>query len=333
MLNPKASSLTFYEKGAWALHILNELIGEEAFKTAIQNYLKKHQYKNVTTNDFLTEVRLVTLTDISQWEADWLQQSAFKAQQTLESLIKSEFVNNHFKASALRGTPLVDKKLALEILLKENNDYLGQEVVYQLASEPIKETLPLYRLAMQSDNLYIRQAIATSVQEIPVALKSIFEELLEDSSYVTMEYALAGLSATFPEDRLRYLEKTKYVVGFQNKNIKLLWLAIAISSEAYGVSANEIFLSELRGYTGSEFSFEVRQQAFEYVFQMNLFESNSLKNLVNASVHHNWRFRNFGREILKKLLEDESNRKQIEEQKNSFSEKEQNYLQRILKNE
>jgi aminopeptidase N len=333
LLNPKASSLTFYEKGAWALHKLNELIGEEAFKTAIQNYLKKHQFKNVTTDDFLAEVKLATLIDISQWEADWLQQSAFKAQQALESLVKNEFINDYFKASALRGSPFSEKKLALESLLLQNNDYLGQEAVYQLASEPINETLPFYELAMQTDNLMIRQAIATTVQDIPLELKSIFETLLEDPSYVTMEYALAGLTAAFPEDRLKYLERTKYVVGFQNKNIKLLWLAIAISSEVYGASANEIFLSELRDYTAPEFSFEVRQKALEYMYQMRLFDSTSLKNLVNACTHHNWRFRNMAREMLNELLMDEKYRNQLEALNDSFSEKEKNYLNRIAENE
>ena len=333
LLNPKASSLTFYEKGAWALHILKELIGDDAFKTTIQNYLNKHQFKNVTTDDFLAEVKLATLIDISQWEADWLRQSAFKAQQVLESLVKSEFINDYFKASALRGVPFAEKKLALENLLMRNNDYLGQEAVYQLASEPIKETLSLYEMAMETDNLMIRQAVAASVQDIPLELKPIFESLLEDRSYVTMEYVLAGLADTFPEDRLKYLEKTKYVVGFQNKNIKLLWLAIAISSEAYGASANEIFLAELKDYTSPEFSFEIRQKAFEYIFQMRLFDSVSLKNLVNACAHHHWRFRNMAREMLKKLLVDAKYRNQLESLMDSFSEKEKNYLNRIAANE
>ena len=202
-----------------------------------------------------------------------------------------------------------------------------------MASEPINETLPFYELAMQTDNLMIRQAIATTVQDIPLELKSIFETLLEDPSYVTMEYALAGLTAAFPEDRLKYLERTKYVVGFQNKNIKLLWLAIAISSEVYGASANEIFLSELRDYTAPEFSFEVRQKALEYMYQMRLFDSTSLKNLVNACTHHNWRFHNMAREMLNELLMDEKYRNQLEALNDSFSEKEKNYLNRIAENE
>ncbi|MEO9660119.1 MAG: M1 family metallopeptidase, partial [Maribacter dokdonensis] len=53
LLNPKASSLTFYEKGAWALAILREEIGDSAFKTGIKAYLDKYKFKNVTVTDFI----------------------------------------------------------------------------------------------------------------------------------------------------------------------------------------------------------------------------------------------------------------------------------------
>ena len=36
----KASSLSFYQKGAWALFVLHEEIGDKAFKKAVKNYLK-----------------------------------------------------------------------------------------------------------------------------------------------------------------------------------------------------------------------------------------------------------------------------------------------------
>ena len=43
VLNEKASSLSFYQKGAWALHTIREAIGAIAFQKAVKNYLKKHQ--------------------------------------------------------------------------------------------------------------------------------------------------------------------------------------------------------------------------------------------------------------------------------------------------
>ena len=81
LLNPRASSLTFYQKGAWALHILRERIGNEAFKAAIKNYLEKYKFKNVSTEDFLKEVKAVSQVDITDFERDWLQQTAFQSEE------------------------------------------------------------------------------------------------------------------------------------------------------------------------------------------------------------------------------------------------------------
>ncbi|MCA1965874.1 MAG: M1 family metallopeptidase, partial [Flavobacterium sp.] len=53
VMNEKASSLSFYKKGAWALHVMREDIGPKNFQKAVKKYLKKYQYKNVNTDDFL----------------------------------------------------------------------------------------------------------------------------------------------------------------------------------------------------------------------------------------------------------------------------------------
>ena len=167
LLNPKASSLTFYEKGAWALHILKELIGEEAFKTSVKNYLEKHKFRNVTTNHFLTEVKAVTTIDITEWEADWLQQSAFKAQQAYESLKRSTLITRYFEVQNLRKMSLADKKgPLLDSTELFDNDYLGQEIIYQLADEPISETLALYKIGFESISILVREAIALSLVNI-----------------------------------------------------------------------------------------------------------------------------------------------------------------------
>ena len=45
VMNEKASTLSFYKKGAWALHVMREDIGPEKFQKAVKMYLKKYQYK------------------------------------------------------------------------------------------------------------------------------------------------------------------------------------------------------------------------------------------------------------------------------------------------
>jgi aminopeptidase N len=331
LLNPKASSLTFYQKGAWALHILRNRIGDEPFKTAIKNYLEKYSFKNVSTEDFLNEVKNVSETDISDFEKDWLQQTAFKAEEAYHSLLKSTFIMKYFEVSALRAKPLEDKKSQLNTALTFPNDFIGQEAVYQLVGEPISETLPLYKKALESNNLYVRQAVALSLQTIPSELQMEYESMLNDASYVTLETALYKLWIQFPEKRIDYLNQTKDIEGFQNKNIRQLWLTLALITENYQNSEKVNYLNELKNYTSTDYSFEIREKAFEYVNELQLWDLKTLKNLAEACVHPTWRFSKPSKELLNNLLQEQRYYEQIKVLGRQVSEKAANYLNSIIK--
>ena len=68
VLNAKASSLTFYQKGAWALFVLHEAIGDKAFKKAVKRYLKKHAFQTVNTQDFFDEIKKVSDFDLDKFQ-------------------------------------------------------------------------------------------------------------------------------------------------------------------------------------------------------------------------------------------------------------------------
>lgn len=331
LLNPRASSLTFYQKGAWALHILRERIGDEAFKAAIKNYLEKYKFKNVSTEDFLNEVKAVSQVDIADFERNWLRQSAFKGEEAYQSLLKSPFIKKYFEVSALRATPLTDKKIQLKTALTFPNDFIGQEAVYQLVDEPLSETLPLYKTAFESNNLYVRQAVALSLQTILKELQTEYETLLSDNSYVTLETALYQLWMQFPQKRSEYLNITKGIEGFQNKNIRQLWLTLALITEDYEKSEKENYLKELKNYTSTAYSFEIREKAFEYVNELQLWDLETLKNLAEACVHPTWRFSKPSREMLNELLQNEKYHEQIKVLGRQISEKAANYLNSIIK--
>ena len=331
LLNPKASSLTFYQKGAWALHILRERIGDEVFKATIKNYLEKYKFKNVSTEDFLKEVKAVSQVDITDFERDWLQQTAFQSEEAYQSLLKSGFIKRYFEVAALRATPLADKKDQLKTALTFPNDFIGQEAVYQLVDEPISETLPLYKKAFESNNLYVRQAVALSLQSIPKELQTEYESLLNDDSYVTMESALYQLWMQFPEKRSEYLNKTKGIVGFQNKNIRQLWLTLALITDGYENAEKENYLKELKNYTSTDYSFEIREKAFEYVNDLQLWDLETLKNLAEATVHPTWRFAKSSKKMLNELLQNKKYYEQIKVLGRQVSEKAANYLNSIIK--
>lgn len=304
LLNPGASSLTFYQKGAWALHILREEIGDEAFRIAVSDYLNDNEFQNVESDDFIAAAEKASGKDLSQFKADWLEQSAFQADAVLESLKKSEFIRNYLELSALRKIPLSKKAKALDKILTLPNDYLGQEAVYQLADAPLEESLPLYKKAITSGNRWVRQAIAVSMQEIPSAFKADYEMLLEDDSYVTREAALLALWVSFPQDRASYLQKMEGVIGFSDKNIETLWLALSLATPEYKPEGKQKRYQQLLDYTNESYPFQIRENAFKYLYQLQLYEKESLKNLVLGCVHFNWRFAQSSRSILDLLLKE-----------------------------
>lgn len=331
LLKEGASSLTYYQKGAWALHLLKENIGGLAFNQAVKNYLEKHQFKTVDTEDFLTEVEQVSGEDLSWFRDEWLNQSAFKASQALESLKKSTFIQNYLRLSAIANQPFSDKEAIFERFLEPPvNDYLGQAVLFQLVDVPFGESHSIYKKAFESDNLMVRQTIAQSLEKIPPLLKSDFETLLNDDSYATIEAALYHLWINFPEDRKTYLDKTEGIEGFQDKNIRLLWLTLAMVTDGYQNEKKPDFFKELSRYSKPEYSFEIRQGAFQFLFGVDGFTNENLKHLVDACLHHSWRFARSSRDLLDVLLQTPETKLQLHEILPELPEKQSEWLKARL---
>lgn len=301
LLNPKASSLTFYQKGAWAIHILREKTGEVPFRTAVKNYLEKYAFQNVTTEDFLTEIKAVSDVDLAEFDRNWLQQTAFQMEEVYQSLLKSELIKDYFKITALRNQSWDHKKLDLMSAITNSNEFIAQEAVYQLAFEPISESLEFYKTALKSDNIYIRQAVAFSLERIPAELLSEYKKLLDDDSYATQEIAMSQIWNQFPEERSFVLNKMKNRIGFQNKNLRQLWLALSYLTNHDNQDETDLLLRELRSYSSSEFSFEIREKTFQYIFDLDVWNTASLQHLIQANTHPNWRFAKSAKAILKEI--------------------------------
>jgi aminopeptidase N len=330
LLDPEASSLIFYEKGAWALHMLRERIGTASFSAAVKSYLIKHQFKNVNTAHFIAEIKAHTKIDVSTWEKDWLQQTAFKSSQAYNSLMASPFMTSYFEIASLAPQAFVDKKIFLETALTFPNDYIGQEAVYQLSREPFTDVFPLYKIAFTSGNLFVRQAIALAQEDsIPKAMQLDFESLLQDPSYVTQETALLKLWRYFPENSARYLDLTKTSMGFQDRNLRQLWLVLAINTDGYQEDKKDSFIKELKEYTRDIYGFEVREIAFDYIETLSLWDLETIGSLLQATTHHYWRFRDIARKHLDTILAQESLRRVVVEAANNATSAAISYLERI----
>ena len=215
-----------------------------------------------------------------------------------------------------------------------NNDYLGAEAIYQLSQESINATLPAYKSAMETENVFIRQAIASSLEQVPEALVLEFYELLSDKSYVTREQAMIKLwvyhqQRNDPTSQRKVLDLMDNQLGFADGNIRTLWLALSLATPQYKPEQSLARYKELIRYTAPSQPYQLRENAFNYLRQLESYEEESLHNLIEASVHHVWRFRESARKLLTNALKNPKIAALLVNIKSDLSEQEIAYLQRI----
>lgn len=330
LTDPKASSLTFYEKGAWALVMLREQIGEKAFKHGIKNYLEKHRFKNVTIEDLIAEMELASGTELDTFRSEWLDSPNFsfnmvKAYLTTHSKSLSAF----FKLKWELTTSLADKS---DIIQKYWDAPECEELKARMISKYHKLFSPeMISEAFGTGSIKIRQALALSYDKVPLELKTAYESLLEDKSYVTLEHSLYRLWISFPQERALYLDKTKRILGLPNKNIRLLWLLLATLTKDYDTALKKAHISELFDYTSPKYAMETRQTAFGIIGDVFEYSDQNLLDLIGATTHHSWQFRKYARNLLDGLLKDDDQKKRIIGLSKALEDEELRYIRTKLK--
>lgn len=287
LLNPKSSSVTFYKKGAWVLHMLRERAGDEAFKKGVKNYLLKHQFKNVETDDFIREVEKVSGEDLSGFVETWLKSEELNEKDIFESLNQSNFIKEYLN---INYDTVVSK---CDFSLDSNISDEAKSKIIKLIPEKINNKT-------FNNSLKVRQTIAKSLSKIPSGLKADYETLLGDKSYTTIEVALFNLWNNFPEEQIKYLNKTKGIVGFNDKNIRILWLTLALLTDDFEIENKELYFKELNDYTSPKYDFSIRQNAFQYLLWISACADDCEENLKQATKHHNWQFSKYAKEMLKR---------------------------------
>ncbi|MGL2993196.1 M1 family metallopeptidase [Flavobacterium sp. TSSA_36] len=330
VLNAKASSLTFYEKGAWALFVLHQKIGDVAFKKGLKNYLKKYAFQTVTTADFLQEIEKVADFDTKTFSKVWLEDYRFNSIEANELLVKNKSSKIQLEVDELRNKPLSEKKIMFrEILESEVYFSVKESILTQLQKESYADIRDLIAIAFTANNRSLRQKIAYLFPKVPEEFKFEYETLLNEASYQTQEIALFHLWNTFENDRARYLNQTKNWIGFNDYNLRILWLGLALNTKDYSATP-KVLIQELISYSSTEFEASTRQNALETLLGFQLITPEVLKNLVNATTHHMWQFSKFGRTAIRKLLKDPVQRTNLEQLLPQLNESEKLQLARLL---
>ena len=134
----------------------------------------------------------------------------------------------------------------------------------------------------------------------------------------------------FPSKRFQYLEKSKNWIGFNDYNLRNLWLSLALNTPNYSENKEDL-ITELIGYSSTNYEATTRQNALENLIAFKLINDTVLKNLVNATTHHMWQFSKFGRDNIRKLLKTKEMRISFERILPDLNESEQFQLDRLLK--
>lgn len=313
VLNEKASSLTFYKKGAWALHYLRSQIGECKFQKAVKRYLKKYAFKNVDTDDFLAEIKKVSKFDTDKFKKEWLEDYDFRWNDAISILNKSEFIIDLQKVKELEVLPFDDKEDQFLTLMKKNSYYpVQQEILLQTSVVDFEHKKELVDLAFNNNNLKVRQALAQSFIKIPSEYKKQFETLLNDESYLTKEIALFRLWSNFPDERNRYINLFQNENGL-NYNLKIAHLTLQLVSQQVGLDEKQNAIQELEQLTKSPYESGVRQNALETLINFKLISNSVLTSLIDASMHHKWRFVSYAKNELRKITTNDDYKFQIEQ--------------------
>ena len=333
ILNEKASSYSFYQKGAWALFVLQESIGEKNFKKAVKNYLKKYQFKNVETADFLNEITAVSDFDIVKFQKEWLEEYHFPTEQANYLLKKNEGIRTLFEIQAQKNKPFADKEALFTTIMKSNGFYaLKKEIMYQIQDVPFLEKEALLHLAMLTNDIEVRQSVAETMNTIPASFLYEYETLLDDKSYDTKEIAFTNLYKNFPNYRSKYLELAKNWVGKNDKGLRILFLSYYLEFNVASVNTSQYsqYYFELVDYTSPKYESSIRQNAFENALYLEPKNLKVLKNLVNATTHPKWQLVKYARDTIRTLLKKEGFRELFTTILPEVSDAEKLQLQRIL---
>lgn len=304
VVSEKATTTTYYDKGAWAIFYLTTQIGEENLRTVLKSFFNEFGYKNASTADFLNHVsQVVPSFNIDRFKTDWLYNQGFQIKEALSLLSTSQWVTNYLTTIELQKTPFEVKKEQLLNTLKNQDSGISarREVIFQLNKIPYEQCNEFYQYVAKSENVKLRQALAQIIEVIPNEFVSEYKQFLNDKSYITQEIVLKNLWFQRTQEQHNLLDQTKNWIGMPDKNLKISWLMLALKTENYQMDNKPNLYRELEHLSTSKYSADVRQNAINAMWFLNPYDSNVLPQLINGLVHHNSRFASFCREAIKNL--------------------------------
>ncbi|MCY4128749.1 MAG: aminopeptidase N [Gammaproteobacteria bacterium] len=128
-----------YNKGSAVLSQLRHLVGPDKLRDGVSSYLKRHSYANTTIDDFLNAIAESAGMDLSDWAANWLNQSGTNS-------VSVEYTCDEDKLSTL----ILNQSAPAEWpTLRKHQTQLG---LYTFSTEPVLQiVVPVTYVGSRTD--------------------------------------------------------------------------------------------------------------------------------------------------------------------------------------
>src|SRR5690606_16906511 len=143
-------------------------------------------------------------------------------------LRKNEFISTYMDLNEKPLHPEKDKKKILKLLKSKAYYPIKELLIYQTASLPFEKKKDIHEAALKTGNITGRQAVATTLQNIPESIRIQYETLLNDDSYYTIEIALFNLWTNFESHRDRHVALSDNRVGIDGRNLEILHQSLSV---------------------------------------------------------------------------------------------------------
>ncbi len=194
---------------------------------------------------------------------------------------------------AMRDFSIAQKKNdLLKIYQNETFHLTKSEIIAQLSESRDMELEQFFKNTISDSDDKVRLAVLQNLTFVPENLRTAYETMLSDSSYLNLEITLENLCNSFPDRIEGYLETTKNETGWRGKNIRIKWLEIALLNGKTG------YFNELKSYTSDSYEFETRINAMAAIKKLNLPDEECINNMLKGLLHWNYKIRNAAAESL-----------------------------------
>ena len=330
LTDPGAGSLTFYEKGAWALFILRDKLGAEAFDKGVRLFLRDNAYSNAGISNFISALETVSGTSLSGFRTTWLESESFDISGPLGYLSEKEPEIKVFVSSL--------DEIKKRVLPDED----GFKTYWDSGSSPeykahiIEAVGPLisrelWEEAAGDPSVIIQKALLENTREVKDWMKPYLNTWLDARSYVLRENTLFRLWIDDPGNRSAPLDRIAANGSFENLRLKQLWWLLAVLTPEYkNPDQQRMYLEALRKTTAPGNSWEIRQNGLAMLQQVGALNDQNVADLMEATEHHSWQFRKFSREMLKEVMVQTPEAANWEELAGRFPKAKYKYLHEII---